>query len=366
VTTIHDLDTPVPLVDVHRLEGNLARMAAIIAHAPTARHRPHTKTHKTREVALRQLAHGAAGLTVAKVGEAEAMVEAGFEDLYLAYPVLGEQKLQRLLPLLDRARIRINVESSEAARQASAFFAGNGRRVEAILEMDQAGRSGMVEPEQAHALAAEIEDLPGLELVGVMNYANAYATSDALEQERIGREEGEWTVSLAAALRRAGHRMDVVSVGSTPTTRHASRVPGVTEVRAGVYAFMDLKQVSLGGSGTLDDCALTILATVVSHARPDRYILDGGLKTFAGENYEWGTYGRILDRPDIVVTRATEEHGVVIISPDVPDPGWKIGDRVRVIPNHACGTTNMHDELFAVDGEQVIDRWRVISRGRVR
>jgi D-serine deaminase-like pyridoxal phosphate-dependent protein len=364
--TIWDLDTPVPLVDVQRLERNLARMAAIAAGSASARLRPHAKTHKTREVAQRQLELGATGITVAKVGEAEAMVAAGFDDLYIAYPLLGEQKLRRLLPLLDRARIRFNVESLRAALEASQFLERHGRVVDVCIEMDSAGRSGLVDPEQAGRLADEIAALPGLNLVGVMNYGNAYGTSEPDEQARIGREEGEFAVAVANRLRAAGHAIDVVSVGSTPTTRHAARVDGVTELRAGVYAFMDLKQVSLGGSGTYDDCALTILATVVSHSRPDRYILDGGLKTFAGENYEWGTYGRVLDRPDIVITRATEEHGIVILPDDVPDPGWRIGDRVRVIPNHACGTSNMHEELIAVDGERVVDRWQVIGRGRVR
>ena len=187
-----------------------------------------------------------------------------------------------------------------------------------------------------------------------MNYGNAYGTSDPAEQERIGLREGEFAVEMANLLRRDGHRIDVVSVGSTPTARHAARVGGVTELRAGVYAFLDLKQVSLG-PWSLDQCALTVLATVVSHARPDKYVLDAGLKAFAGENYEWGTYGRILDHPEVVVTRATEEHGIVMLPDGVADPGWT-----------ACGTTNMHDELFAVDGERVVDRWRVIGRGRVR
>jgi len=163
----------------------------------------------------------------------------------------------------------------------------------------------------------------------------------------------------------AGHRIDVVTVGSTPTARHAARVGGVTELRAGVYAFLDLKQVTLG-PWSLDQCALTVLATVVSHARPDKYVLDAGIKTFAGENYEWGTYGRILDHPEIVVTRATEEHGIVILPDGVGDPRWDIGEKVRVITNHACGTANMHEELIAVDGERIVDRWRVIGRGRVR
>ncbi len=362
---IGDLDTPVALVDIARLEANLAGMAAVAAASPTASLRPHTKTHKTREVALRQLECGAAGLTVAKVGEAEAMVEAGFDDLYIAYPLVGLAKYERLLPLLDRARIRFDVESIVAAEEASAFFAAHGQCVDVCLEMDSAGRSGLMSVQNGVRVAERIGELPGLNLVGVMNYGNAYGTGDPVEQERIGREEGEFAVNMAGRLRAAGHEIDVVTVGSTPTARHAVRVNGVTELRPGVYAFLDLKQVTLG-PWSLDECALTVLATVVSHARPDKYVLDAGIKAFAGENYEWGTYGRILDHPEIIVTRATEEHGIVVLPEGVADPGWQFGERVRVITNHACGTTNMHEELFAVDSDRIVDRWRVIGRGRVR
>jgi D-serine deaminase-like pyridoxal phosphate-dependent protein len=257
------------------------------------------------------------------------------------------------------------VESIAASEAASAFFYAHGQKVDVMLEMDSAGRSGLMDPDGAVCVAERVGDLPGLNLVGVMNYGNAYGTSDPAEQQRIGEEEGQFAVDIANRLRRAGHQIDVVSVGSTPTARHVARVDGVTELRPGVYAFLDLKQVSLG-PWSLDECALTVLATVVSHARPNKYVIDGGLKTFAGETYDWGTYGRSLDHPDVVVTRATEEHGIVILPEGVADPGWKIGEKVRFIVNHACGTTNMHDQLVAVDGERIVDRWQVIGRGRIR
>ena len=362
---LDDLDTPVALVDVVRLESNLAAMAAVARDAGVA-HRPHAKTHKTREVAQRQLAHGAVGLTVAKLGEAEAMVDAGFEDLFVAYPLVGDAKLARLVALTERARIRFEVDTLEGATLASTYLAKHGRRVEVVVSVDGgAGRSGAATPEEAVALAGRVAELPGLELVGVMNYGNAYGTSDPEVQAAIGRREGEVAVSMAQALRAGGLRADVVTVGSTPTARHAVKVPGVTELRAGVYAFQDLKQVSLGPA-TLADCALTVLATVVSHARPDRYVLDAGIKALAGEDYGWGTWGRPLVRPDLAIIRATEEHGVIELPPNAEDPRWRVGDRVRIIPNHACGAANMHDELVAIDGDRVVEHWPVIGRGRFR
>jgi D-serine deaminase-like pyridoxal phosphate-dependent protein len=362
---IGDLDTPVALVDLARLESNLAAMATVARDAGVAQ-RPHAKTHKTREVAERQLAHGAVGLTVAKLGEAEALVDAGFDDLFVAYPLVGELKLRRLVALLDRARIRFEIDTFDCARAASAFLAGNGRRVDVVVSLDGgAGRSGAASPEAVVALAERVAELPGLELVGVMNYGNAYGTSDPEEQAAIGRREGEDAVAIAATMRARGLRVDVVTVGSTPTARHAVKVAGVTELRAGVYAFQDLKQVSLGPA-TLADCALTVLATVVSHARPDRYVLDAGIKALAGEDYGWGTWGRPQERPDLAIIRATEEHGVIELPHGAADPGWRTGEKVRIVPNHACGAANMHDELVAIDGDRVVEHWPVIGRGRFR
>lgn len=362
---IGDLDTPVALVDLGRLEANLAAMAAVARDAGVAQ-RPHAKTHKTREIGERQLAHGAIGLTVAKLGEAEVMVAAGFDDLFVAYPLVGERKLARFLALQERARVRFEIDTLEGAASASAILAAQGRRAEVVVSVDGgAGRSGAATPDAAIDLAEQVAGLPGLDLVGVMNYGNAYGTSDPVEQAAIGRREGEVAVGIAHALRARGVAVEVVTVGSTPTARHAVTIPGVTELRAGVYAFQDLKQVSLGPA-TLDDCALTVLATVVSHARPDRYVLDAGIKALAGEDYGWGTWGRPMDRPDLAITRATEEHGIIELPPGASDPRWPIGTQLRIIPNHACGATNMHDEIVAVDGEQVVERWRVIGRGRVR
>ena len=363
--SIAGLDTPVALVDVVRLEANLASMAATL-HEHGVAHRPHTKTHKTKEIAVRQLAHGAVGITVAKVGEAEVMAAAGMDDIFVAYPVIGEQKYARLVEVAESARVRFALDSVEAVSMADSYFSRRGVPMTVLVEYDGgAGRSGTQSPEAAREVARAVAASRSLELAGVMSYGNAYVARDLDEQERIGVAEGADAVAVAERIRADGIPCPVVSLGSTPTARHAATVDGVTEIRAGVYAFHDLKQCSLGVS-TLDQCALTVLATVVSHARPDRYVVDAGLKALAGEDYGWGTYGRILDRPDIVVTGATEEHGIITLPPEVADPGWALGDRVRIIPDHACGCVNMHDALVAVDGDEVVDTWRVIGRGKVR
>ena len=363
MTYLADLDTPVPVVEVSRLEANIARMAARVG-ATAARQRPHIKTHKTAQVAGAQIRAGADGLTVAKLGEAEAFVDAGFEDLFIAYPLVGEAKLHRLAALMRRARVSSTVDSLEAARATSDVMVAAGLTADLVMEVEAgSGRTG-VPVEDVPDLGDRIGELPGVRLMGVMAFAPGYVSGTDAQRE-MGLREGALAVGMASVLRTAGHPITFVSAGCTPTSPWAAQVPGVTNVRAGNYVFHDRKQVAMGVA-TFDDCALTILATVVSRPAPRRYVLDAGIKTFAGEDYGWGTYGQLLDRPDVVVSWAAEEHGVIDLAPEVADPGLRVGDRVRVVPNHACGVPNMHDQLVAVDGERVVDTWPVIARGRVR
>jgi D-serine deaminase-like pyridoxal phosphate-dependent protein len=330
--------------------------------------RPHTKAHKTPEIARLQIEHGASGLSVAKVGEAEVMASVGFDDLFIVYPVLGEPKHRRLLEVMDHADVRIGLDSLEVARAASAFYAARGRKLNVLLEVDSGfGRCGVQSLDEAIVLADEIGELPGVKLVGVMGFGGqAYRAPDAQAVQAAGRREGVQAVEVANVLRQRGHTgVRDVSVGSSPSTPHAVEVEGVTEVRPGVYIFNDCKQVSLGAA-SFDDCSLTVLSTVVSRPRADRAIVDAGIKALAGEDYGWGTYGRLLDGPGTIVSWAAEEHGIIDIGPKNPDPMVRIGDKVRIIPNHGCGTVNMHDVLYAVRGECVEAAWSIAGRGKLR
>jgi len=364
--SLWDLDTPALLVDLDRVDRNIAAMAARCREA-SVKLWPHAKAHKTPEIARRQIDSGAAGLTVAKVGEAEVMAAAGFTDLLIAYPVIGEEKYRRLLALMDRARLRIALDSLEVARAASAFFSRAGQHLSFLIEADCGfRRCGVQSVADAVELADRCADLPAIELTGVMVFAgHSYGARDLTELAEIGRQEGRYAVEVAEALRARGYRVRDVSAGSTPSTPYAATVAGVTEVRPGVYVFNDRKQVQVG-SATWDDCALTVLASVVSRPRSDRIVLDSGIKALAGENYGWGTYGALLDQPDVIVTWASEEHGIIQLGPDATDPGLRIGDKVRIVPNHACGATNMHDRMFVVRGDRLEEEWAVAGRGRFR
>jgi D-serine deaminase-like pyridoxal phosphate-dependent protein len=358
-----DLSTPAVVVDLDVLERNVSRMAARAREAGV-RLRPHAKTHKCPEIGRLQRDAGAWGLSLAKVGEAEVFVDAGFDDLFLAYPVVGADKGRRLLDLSDRARLAVGVDSVEGARTLAEPFREAGRSLDVLLKVDVGyGRVGVV-PEQAAAVAARVAELPGLRLRGVFTHAgHGYTAADRAGVEEIARLEGERLCEAAAALRAAGLAVDEVSVGSTPTAARAMRVPGVTECRPGNYVFHDASQVALG-TCSVEDCALTIVATVVSVPAPDRAVVDAGSKTLSSDPLRprAGGHGRIIGR-ESRIEKLSEEHGVVTV---VPGESFKVGERVRILPNHACVVANLHDRLIGVSGDRVETVLDVAARGRVR
>jgi D-serine deaminase-like pyridoxal phosphate-dependent protein len=299
--SLGEIPTPAVLVDLDVLERNVSRMAER-ARAHGVRLRPHAKTHKCPEIARFQLAAGATGLSLAKVGEAEVFARAGFEDIFLAYPVVGEDKGRRLLALADRARVSVGADSVEGARTLAAPFREAGRTLDVRLKVDVGyGRVG-VRPQRALAVARSVAEIPGLRLRGIFTHAgHAYASTTRRSIDEIARLEGETLARTAARLRRAGLPIDEVSVGSTPTAARAMTVPGVTECRPGTYVFHDASQVALG-TCEARDCALTVLATVVSVPAADRAVVDAGSKTLSSDPLRPrpGGYGRVLGRKSVL------------------------------------------------------------------
>jgi D-serine deaminase-like pyridoxal phosphate-dependent protein len=361
--SIEELSTPSVLVDLDVLERNIARMASRSREAGV-RLRPHAKTHKCPEIARLQRAAGAWGLSVAKVGEAEVFADAGFDDLFVAYPVVGEDKGRRLLVLADRGRLAVGVDSVEGARTLATPFREAGRTLDVLLKIDVGyGRVGVL-PERAVALARPIAHLPGLRLRGVFTHAgHRYLAETGAEGDEIARLEGERLAATASDLRAAGLPVGEVSVGSTPTAALAMRVLGVTECRPGNYVFHDASQVALGTCG-IEDCALTVVATVVSVPAPDRAVVDAGSKTLSSDPLRPrpGGYGQVLGRASRV-EKLSEEHGVIAVA---DGESFRVGERVRILPNHACVVANLHDRLVGVSGDRVEAVLAVAARGRVR
>jgi len=360
---LDSIETPAVLVDLDVVERNVAAMAERARRAGV-RLRPHAKTHKTVEIGRLQLAAGARGLSVAKVGEAEVFVAAGFQDLFVAYPVVGEDKGRRLLALSDRARLAVGVDSPDGARTLDAVFRASGRRLDVLLKVDVGFHRVGVPPDQAVQAAQSISTLCGLRLRGVFTHAgHAYLAESPDGVGRIGQSEGSILVETAQRIRDAGIEIEEVSVGSTPTARHAMSVPGVTECRPGNYVFHDASQVSLGVCAP-EDCALTVLATVVSVPAADRAVVDAGSKTLSSDPLRPSGpgHGFVLGRRSRIA-RLSEEHGVIEV---LPGEGFRVGERVRILPNHACVVSNLHDRLLGVRGDRVEGELAVAARGRVQ
>ncbi|MEU8005637.1 alanine racemase [Catellatospora sp. NPDC049111] len=347
------LPTPYVSVDVDVLDRNIARMASFTRERDLAL-RPHAKTHKCLEIARRQLAGGAVGLTVATVAEAEIFVEAGCEDLFIAYPLWVDQaRGARLRAVAARAAVRVGVDSAEGA-QALARYAG--RDVEVMVEVDSGHHRSGVRPADAGVVALAA-DKAGLRVRGVFTFpGHGYGPSLA---EGVAAEEAVALVDAADALRKAGFEPDVVSGGSTPTAAW-SHVEALNEIRPGVYVFNDAQQVELGVCD-FDDVSLSVVATVVSRSA-DHVILDAGGKVLGADRSAWATgHGRLPDLPDARITALSEHHATVTLPPGAELP--ERGTTLRVLPNHVCATVNLADELVVVSGGTAVDRWPVAARG---
>ncbi|CAA9563503.1 MAG: Type III PLP / low-specificity D-threonine aldolase [uncultured Thermomicrobiales bacterium] len=365
VAADQELDTPCVVIDEAILHENIAEMAAFAASVGVAL-RPHMKTHKTPQVARLQLAAGAVGATCAKVGEAEALVEeGGVEDVLLAYPVVGEPKIRRLLGLMERARVIVALDSREAGEALARAMAAAERTLEVYVEVNTGqDRAGARHGAEATALALELARFPSLRVVGVMTHEGHASISQPEALEAAALEAGRALVETAAAIRSEGVEIAHVSVGSTPCSRYTPTVSGVTEMRPGTYVFNDNAAFRHGHLGP-ERCAARIATTVVSRPAPDRAVIDAGSKALAMDGSpSHAGHGYLVGHPAATIARLSEEHGVVVLPPD--EPGFAVGDRHEVIPNHVCPTINLTDELLVVRDGRMVDAWRVAARGKVR
>jgi D-serine deaminase-like pyridoxal phosphate-dependent protein len=359
-----DLDTPSVLIDLDRLEGNIDRMSAIARDAGVAL-RPHAKSHKLPEIAELQLAAGAVGLTVAKLGEAEVFVEHGVDDVLVAFPLWGEKKWRGLCELSERARVSVSLDAHEAVVGLAEVAVAQNTQIPVRVELDTGfGRCGVTGPRAAVALAQRIVTTPGVVFDGIMSFAGqSYEQHTRAGIDGVARHDADRLLETARMLRATGIDVPAVSAGGTPTARRVAAAPGITEIRPGAYALSDRDQAALGW-GTLRDCALSVLTTVVSRPTETRAVIDAGSKTLSSDSsFQDEGWGAVLDRPELWIRTITEEHGIVDVSPGAQLP---LGTRLRLIPNHGCGTINMHDRVVAVRGRDVIDTWRVEARARVQ
>lgn len=360
--TLADLETPCPLVDLDRMAANLDRMASYaVLHGLALR--PHTKTHKSPQVAAQQLQLGAVGLSCATPRELEVMSEVT-NDLLLAYPLLGAGKLSRVLSLPREVRLTVALDSMIAVDQLAHTARAVDREVSVYVEADLGmKRVGVQSPDEALALALHIENKPPLRFAGLAFYPGHVREHVDKQEEALARLRDD-LAHLLDRFSRAGMEVRNVSGGSTPTAWRMHEVPGVTEVRPGTYVYNDRTTAAVGACGW-DDCALTVLATVVSTAVPGQAVVDAGSKALGREPMRGVAgegFGALLDRPEVVVERMSEEHGILNLS--ATDWRPRVGDQVRIVPNHVCIVVHLNDSIFGVRGEQLESSWPVSARGR--
>ena len=355
---ISELDTPVAIVDLDRLEANIARLQSYLdAHGIA--NRPHIKTHKIPAIAQMQVNAGAVGITCQKLGEAEVMAEAsagsvaGLSDIFLPYNILGPARLQRLIALMRCVTLSVTVDSAVTAHGLSTAVSQSDAPapLEVLVEFDTGmGRCGVQSPADAAELAGLIHSLPGLRFGGLMTYPFNEHTAAFVETTR-------------ALLKPDGLSIARVSVGGTPQMWRAHTCPVITEYRAGMYVYGD-RYTLQSGAMTLDDCALKVITTVVSRPTAARGILDAGSKVFSSDTLGLEGYGLILEYPEARFYGQSEEHGHVDFSACARKP--EIGERVTVIPNHCCPVSNLFNQMVGARGERVEVVWPVAARGQVQ
>jgi D-serine deaminase-like pyridoxal phosphate-dependent protein len=348
---LDELDTPVLTADLDAVERNIAGMQAYCDEHGLAL-RPHIKTHKLPELARRQTDAGARGITCQKLGEAEVFADAGFDDILISFPLVGRAKAERLADLAGRAKMSVVGDSSAVAEGLAGVLAARGLEVDFLVECDTGfGRTGVQSPDEAAELATLVGRLDGLRFAGLMTYPTL-------------PESGAWLRAAREAVERAGLPVEQISGGGTPSARRTHEIGEVTEVRVGTYVYGDRACIA-NGSVPLDDCALRVLATVVSRPTRERAILDAGSKTLTSDQAVGATgHGLLVDYPDAEVYALNEEHGYVDVSACARAP--VVGDRVAIVPNHACGTANMHDAVVLHRGGEVVETLPTAARGKVR
>jgi D-serine deaminase-like pyridoxal phosphate-dependent protein len=350
-TTIDEIDTPAVLIDVDRAAANIARAQAY-ADKHGIRLRPHIKTHKLPFWAEKQLQAGAVGITCQKIGEAEVFADAGIADIFLPYNILGAAKLSRLKALHARVTLSVTADSRETIAGLAGAFGDSDRPLAVLIECDTGGgRCGVQSAAEAVALAQQIRQHPGLSFAGLMTFPP------------VGRqaETDAWLAGARDVLAAEGIDCGRITSGGTPGMWAYGGSKVITEYRPGTYIYMDRYQVAQGAA-TAEDCALTVLATVVSHPTSTRAVLDAGSKALTSDTLGMEGFGEIVGRPGALVTGLSEEHGVVTLSDGAT---LAVGERVRVLPNHCCVVTNLFDQVYFVSADKVVDMMPVAARGRV-
>jgi len=361
----NDVNTPQAVVNIDVLDLNIKRMNDVVKQYGV-KLRPHIKTHRTPAIAHRQLAAGACGITAAKLGEAEMMAACGIKDILVAYPIVGVNKVDRLFNLACDNKIRVSLDNIEVARGISEGSKRHDMEMEILVEIEIGVNRCGVLPGNMIDFVKKLIKLPGIKFAGIMTYEGRARGAENMEEvKKRGLDEGKFIVDIADKIEKSGILCPIRSAGSTPTAPFAASIQGVTEVRCGNYVFNDVVGLT-NGVASVEQCALTVVCTVVSCPTENRIIIDGGSKTFTSDmtRLPGKGFGFFPHEPELILEKLNEEHGIIRVP-----KGYrkiKIGEKLEIIPNHACVVSNLMEHLYIAKGEKIIGKWPVLCRGKSR
>lgn len=356
-------DTPFVAVDLTVMERNIKWLSKLAKEAGV-KLRPHTKTHKSPDIAQLQIAHGASGITTATLGEAEVMAEAGIDDILVAFPLIGKAKLQRFAALVSKAKnVMTAFDDIEIAKGISDVGQALGRTIPVYIDIDtglhRMGRS----PEDSVDHIVQIARLPNIEVRGLMSHTgHAYKMESDAEILAVAQEDATLMQQTKEQLQKKGIDIPEISIGATATARFIKDIPYATEMRPGMYVFNDRFVMEAGGA-TVEDCAVSVFATVVAKPTTDRIIIDAGSKTLAMDPFRRGGHGLIVGHDNLILRTLSEEHGTIEVQGHTD---LTIGDVIRIIPNHVCPVINLADDLFGIRDGRLEKMIPVKARGKNR
>ncbi|CAB4718270.1 unannotated protein [freshwater metagenome] len=366
------IDTPSLVLDLDIFKNNVNELLAICAEYGVSL-QPHAKTHRTPELGLLQQELGCDGLCVAKLGEAEGFAQAGIKKITVAYPILGSAKVERARTLSTSIDLTLAVESVFGAESIGYIFAQNSQVCPVLLIIDCGlGRDGAL-PENAPMIAKAIDAVPGVKVVGIMTHEGiVYGAPDRESMITASKKASEMMVGVANAIREAGVNISRVSMGASASARVAATVPGVNQIRPGIFAFNDLGQIALGNA-TFETCAVRVLSTVVSRPTADTAVIDAGSKSLSADllpakehRGEYPGHGLIIGKSGWIIDRLSEEHGMLTWIGEGTPKELNIGEQVQIIPNHVCTVFSSLNESVVISKGEIVNRWRTFAPGASR
>ena len=351
-----EIDTPSVLIDTKIAKGNIKKYQTYCTEQGLNL-RPHIKTHKLSYFASLQIEAGAVGITCQKVSEAEAMLDGdlghSIKNILLSYNILGRSKLERLKRISEQVKLSVVADNMECIEGLSKAFSNLNNELPILIEVDTGAlRCGVVTPQEACDLALRVSELPGVSFAGLMTYPPK--SNSAMTMNNFFNE-AKHLIELS------GLKIQTISIGGSPQMWKAHEVPLATEYRVGTYIYND-KSLIVSGACTIEDCALTILSTVISTPTPNRAVIDAGSKVLTSDLMGLKGHGLIVGYPDLTISQLSEEHGCITSSTPT---NLRVGQRIQVIPNHACVVSNMVDHVVFIKDDQVLTQQQVVARGKV-